>query len=128
MIFNERKIKSSISNISGNDYLKTFDMINKDLLIVGGMNKISIINVNQYKLVRIIDANNSKINGFLMINKNIFLTGDNNGTIMQWKIEGDNLILISKKEKAHDKNICSFIKIGNGHIASCSFDKSIKIW
>ena len=63
-----------------------------------------------------------------MLDENIFLTGDNNGIIRQWKIEGDNLILISEKGNSHDRNIYSIIKIGNGHIPSCSEDKSIKIW
>ena len=75
--------------------------------------------------------------------------------IKEWKIEGDNLILISQKEKAHNdyinylnvnllnkeyRNIYIFkffnlimkdrnlIKIGNGHFASASDDKTIKIW
>ena len=58
----------------------------------------------------------------------MFLTGDNNGLIRQWKIEGDNLILVSKKEKAHDKDINFLLNLGNGYIASASDDKSIKIW
>ena len=33
-----------------------------------------------------------------MLNKNILLTGDCAKIIRQWKIEEDNLILISKKE------------------------------
>ena len=52
---NERKIKSSISNINGSGYLCTFNMITKDLLIIGGKNKISIINVNQYRIIREIE-------------------------------------------------------------------------
>ena len=35
-----------------------------------------------------------------MLNENILLTGDYNKRIIQWKIEGDNLQLISKKENA----------------------------
>ena len=63
-----------------------------------------------------------------MLNENILLIGDENGVIREWKIEGNNLILISIKENAHNNLISSIIKIGNGHIASGSFDKSIKIW
>ena len=46
----------------------------------------------------------------------------------QWRIEGDNLILVSKKEKAHDSRINVVLNIGNGLIASGSDDKTIKIW
>ena len=63
-----------------------------------------------------------------MLNKNMLLTGDYVNNIRQWRIEGDNLILISKKEKAHDYGITNLLNLGNGHIASGSFDKTIKIW
>ena len=63
-----------------------------------------------------------------MLNKNMLLTGDNSYTLRQWKIEGDNLILVSKKEKAHDARINVLLNIGNGFIASGSDDNTIKIW
>ena len=63
-----------------------------------------------------------------MLNENIILTGDNNSIIREWKIERDNLILISKKEKAHNNYIYTLINMGNGYIASGSEDKLIKIW
>ena len=63
-----------------------------------------------------------------MLNKNILLTGDGRGIIREWKIEEDNLILISKKENAHNNSIFTLFNIGNGHIASGSADKLIKIW
>ena len=64
-----------------------------------------------------------------MLNKNMLLTGDSSSyTLRQWKIEGDNLILVSKKEKAHDNRINVLLNIGNGFIVSGSDDNSIKIW
>ena len=63
-----------------------------------------------------------------MLNKNILFTGDNEGIIREWKIEEDNLILISKKENADNSCITTLLNIGNGHIASGSFSRSIKIW
>ena len=56
------------------------------------------------------------------------LTGDDKKMIKQWRIEGNNLIIISTKENAHDKSIYILINIGNGHIASGSSDNKIKIW
>ena len=56
----------------------------------------------------------------MFIKKNMLLTGDYSKTIRQWKIDGGNLILISKKEQAHDKNIYVLLNMGNGLIASGS--------
>ena len=63
-----------------------------------------------------------------MLNKDMILTGDFNKRIIQWKIENDNLKLISKKENVHDNRIYTISKLGNGFILSGSTDKSIKIW
>ena len=126
----ERKIKASLSNISKrNDCREWLIMIRKDLLLIPGENQISIINTNEYKLIRIIDVPDSSwITGVCLLNKNMLLTGDYSKMIRQWKIDGDNLILISKKEKTHDKDINVLLNIGNGLIASCSDDYTIKIW
>ena len=104
-------------------------MVNKELLLIPGINKISIININKYSLLKIIKVpNSSYIIGTCMLNENILLTGDNNKAIRKWKVEGDNLKLISIKENAHNNAIFSIIKNGVGHIISGSSDKSIKIW
>ena len=125
---NKKKIKSSISNISKSWY-SPFIMISKELLFISGENKISIININKYKLIRVIEVPNSSwINGACILNDNIILTGDSNLIIREWRIEGDNLVLISKKEKAHNNYIYTLLNMGNGYIASGSYDKSIKIW
>ena len=63
-----------------------------------------------------------------MLNENIILTGDDKSIIREWKIEGDNLILISKKENAHEEGILTLLNMGNGFIASGSYDKLFKIW
>ena len=104
-------------------------MIQKELLLIPGENQISIINTNQHNLVRKIEVPDSGwINGVCILNKNMLLTGDCSNTLRQWKIEEDNLILVSKKEKAHDNYIDVLLNIGNGFIASGSYDKTIKIW
>ena len=58
----------------------------------------------------------------------MILTGDYNKRIIQWKIENDNLKLISIKENAHDKQIYTLSKLGNGLILSGCADNSVKIW
>ena len=126
----ERKIKTSISNISKyNGCREWFIMMTKDLLVIPGENKISIINVNHYNVARIIEVPHSSwICGICILNENMILTGDYAEIIRQWRIEGDNLILVSKKEKTHDSDINVLLNLGNGQIASGSDDYSIKIW
>ena len=63
-----------------------------------------------------------------MLNKDIIITWDENKRIIQWKIENDNLKLISIKENAHDNSIYTLSKLGDGLILSGSYDNSVKIW
>ena len=126
----ERKKKASINNISKiNDSYERILMITKDLLFIAGNNKISLVNVNQHSLIRVIDIKDSGwIGDVCILNENTILTGDWKETIRQWKIEGDNLILNSKKEKTHDDDINGIYNLGNGYIITGSYDNSIKIW
>ena len=128
-LLNKKNI-NSISNINKhNGSSEWFIMISKELLLIPGENKISIINVKEYKLVRIIEVSGSSwIYGVCMLNKDMLLTGDYSKVIRQWKIEGDNLILLSKKEKAHDDDINVLLNLEDGHIASGSDDHTIRIW
>ena len=104
-------------------------MLNKDFLAVPGKNRITIIDVNNYRIARLIDGNGSSwIFGSCIMNENILLTGDDNYSIRQWKIEGDNLTLISKKDNAHNGDINTLINLGNGHFASGSDGGTVKIW
>ena len=104
-------------------------MISKDLLLITGENKISIVNVNTYNIINVIEASGSGcIYSACLLNKDIILTGDAKGRIIQWKIENDNLKLISKKENAHDDEIYTLSKLDNGLILSGSCDKTVKIW
>ena len=129
MFFLNNNHINSISNISKYNGLSWFVLISKELLVVPGQNKLSIVNLNEYKLVRIIEVpGSSYIFGACMINKNMLLTGDESKVLRQWRVEGDNLILWYQKEKAHDKDINVLLNLGDGHIASGSDDKTIKIW
>ena len=108
-------------------HLDSLIMMTKDLLLVAVENKLKIINVKLYNLIKIIDVpGSSTINCICMLNDNMLLTADEYGRIIQWKIEGDNLKLFSKKELAHKGAICTLLKIGNGLILSGGND--VRIW
>ena len=126
---NKKKIKNinSISIASG--IYDSLLMISKDLLLITGYNKISVINVNSYNLIRTINSSNSSwINAACILNKDMILTADENKRIVVWKIRGDNLKLISIKEDAHDERIYTLSTLGNGLVLSGGDDCSIKIW
>ena len=125
-----RKIITKINNIClTSNIWDSLIMITKDLLLVTGENKLSIINVNLHNIIRTIDVPGSGcIYCACMLNENTLLTSDYNKRIIQWKIEGDNLKLISKKENAHEHHIYTLSKIGKGLIISGSGDKYVKIW
>ena len=127
---NKKKINKIINNISVAHYIwDSLLMISKDLLLITGDNIISIVNINSYELIKSIKLFGSeRVFTACILNKNIILTGDENGRIIQWKIEKDNLKLIYIKENAHDNWIFTLSKLGNGLILSGSKDKSIKIW
>ena len=126
----ENKIIERISKISIPTYFSDCClMISKDLLLITGINKISIINVNLYNLIRIVDASGSScIYTACLLNKNILLTVGQKKGIIQWKIEDDNIKKISKKENAHEDKIYTLLKLESGLILSGSRDKLVKIW
>jgi WD40 repeat protein len=104
-------------------------MISKDLLLAGNNNKISVINVNSHNIIRTINSSDSSsIYTICKINENQLLTGDDNHKIKQWKIEGDNLVLISTKENAHNNRIYTILKIRDNHILTGDSSGEEKIW
>ena len=126
----EKKVITKINNIELRSYIfKCMIIIEKDLLFLGGYNQLYIINVKQYKLIEPINSHGSGyIACNLLLDENILLTGDNNGGLIQWKIENNNLLRISIKEKAHDGRINTLLKIENDFILSGGDDEIIKIW
>ena len=128
-ILERKKIKTleNISKINSRD--EKILMITEDILFIGGENKISLINVNQHNLIRVIDVpGSSYISAICLINNNTLITGDYSEVLRQWRIEGDNLIFVSKKEKIHSLDITSLLFLENKKLVSASDDKTIRIW
>ena len=105
------------------------NMITKDLLVITGRERLYVVNVNQYNLVREILAPDSYF--FYVsckLNKNTVVTGDYYGQIKLWRIDGDDLKLISTT-KAHNKCLYVLKKLVDGSILSSSLDNGeFKIW
>ena len=82
-------MKSKINNINSNDRIfKGFIMISEELLVIPEKNKIAIINIKEYNLIKIIDVSNSNsVIGIRMLNDNILFTRDSNVIIKQLKLK-----------------------------------------
>ena len=63
-----------------------------------------------------------------MLNTNTIIIGDNNGTLREYIIEGDNLKLFSKKGKADNDTIYTILNLSNNQFATGFGDNTIKIW
>ena len=126
----ERKNITKINNISVTDYIcDILLMMSNDLLLAAGENKLTIININSHSIIRNIDVSGSSwICSACLLTNDIILTADYYHRIIQWRIQHDNLELISKKENAHDSCINVLKKIGNGLIMSGDYNGEVKIW
>ena len=112
-----------------NNIFDSLLMMSNDLLLAAGSNKLTIININSHSIIRSIDVSGSSwINSACLLTDDIILTADDNHRIIQWRIQHDNLELISKKENAHDSCINVLKKIGNGLIMSGDYNGEVKIW
>ena len=68
-------------------------------------------------------------NCILKLSNNLFLTGDGNGTITQYKIENKKLFKESYKNKSHENNCIYAMTVLNDMIISgCRSNNEIKIW
>ena len=126
--FIKKKTNKTMSNITVTAF-NSLLMLTKELLLICRYNKITIMNVYTYNIVRSIDVPDSDwISSVIRFNKDQIVTADENKRIILWKIEGDNLRMITKNDKAHDGCIFSLTKLPNGTILSGGLDCSAKIW
>ena len=98
--------------------------INDNEVIIAGDRKVYLIDINNYLILHEInsDCNNNCI---LNLSNDLFLIGDDNGTITQYKIENKKLIKKSFKNQSHQKKIYA-MTILNDMIISAG--NEIKIW
>ena len=96
-------------------------------LIVGGRNKIHLIDCMLYKIIFQIDIK-YWIWSINNLNENEFITGGDNGYLTIWKLDNDKIIKIYEKRSVHNDCINAIIKLKNENIIlTCSDDKKVKI-
>ena len=126
--FIKNKINKTISNITVTAF-NSLLMLTKDLLLICRYDKITVMNVYTYNIVRTIDVPDSDwISSIIRYTRDQIVTADENKRIILWKIEGDNLRMITKNNNAHDGCIFSLTKLPDGTILSGGLDCSAKIW
>ena len=105
--------------------------INNDEVVVAGIKKVYLIDIkdmNNYQIINEINCDYCNLS-ILKLSNNLFLTGDSNGTITQYKIENKKLFKESYKNKLHENNWINAMTILNDMIISgCSDNNEIKIW
>ena len=102
-------------------------MFGKDLLLLGGTNKIDIYNVNKGFTIQTIKTKDKyRMYRFLMINEHCFLGGDSAGNIYVFKEKNGNIIN-TNIFRAHDKLIRSLERYKDNIIVTGS-DDSVKFW
>ena len=99
--------------------------LNNEEIVIAGNEKVYLIDINNYLILHEINSD-FRNECILKLSNNLFLIGDSNGTITQYKIENKKLIKESFKNKSHGKSISS-MTILNDMIISCS-ENEIKIW
>ena len=105
--------------------------INNDEVAVAGYNKVYLIDIkdiNNYQIINEINCDYYNCS-ILKLSNNLFLTGDENGTITQYKIENKKLFKESYKNKSHENyGIYAMTILNDMIISGCVDNNEIKIW
>ena len=88
--------------------------------------------IEVYDIEKMIKVREFKINGnikvFCKLTDDLLLSGDENGTIIQWKLHGINFNELCKREKAHNGSVEDIITLNNGAVVSVGLDCFVKVW
>ena len=101
--------------------------LNEDEIAVVENKKVLLIIINNYEILHEINCDNMNF-CILKLSNNIFLTGDEKGTITQYKIENKKINKESSKYNAHENIIYSMTIINNMIISGGKNSNDIKLW
>ena len=101
--------------------------INENEVVVAGNKKVYLIDINNYLILNEIDT--EYVNHcILKLSNNLFLIGDHNGIITQYKIANKKLIKESFKNNSHKNSIYSMTILDDMIISGGYDSNEIKIW
>ncbi len=101
--------------------------INDDEVVVAGVGKVYLIDINNYLILHEINSDCCN-NCILKLSYDLFLIGDEKGTITQYKIENKKLIKESFKFKSHENQIISMTFLNDLIFSGSNYNNEIKIW
>ena len=101
--------------------------INDNEVAVAGNGKVYLIDINNYLILHEINSD-CKNDCILKLSFNLFLIGNDNGTITQYKTENKKLIKESSKIKSHENRIYSMTLLNDMIISGGLNSNIIKIW
>ena len=126
--FNLNIIKARFKNINITPWNNSLKMIDDKFLCVFGKNEITVFNVFKYNIVNKINTLKSDFLSCFILIQDRLITGDWNGNLKEWKIEGSNIVEKTIMERAHTTGIVSMDLLQDGRIVTASQDKTLKIW
>ncbi len=107
--------------------------LNNDVVAIAGDKKVYLIDIINYldinKNLILHEINYDYSNySILKLSNKLFLIGDYNGNIIQFKIENKKLFKESYKNNSHEKNIYAMTILNDMIISGCTGNNEIKIW
>ena len=122
-LIKKKKLKTLNNLKLFTNFLCRIIKINDNEIAIGGDGKVYLIDINNYLILD--EINSDCLNHcILKLSNNLFLIGDKNGTITQYKIENKKLIKESIK-KSHENGITSMTILNDMIISGRN---EIKIW
>ena len=101
--------------------------LNDKEVVVAGDKIVYLIDIENYLILCKFNSNDySKC--ILKLSNNLFLIGDTNGTITQYRIKNKQIIKESYKNKSHDDRLYSMTILNNMIISGNGKKNEIKIW
>ena len=126
----ERKEKIKILNnlsLSSIDLGERIIKLSDNQVAVAGNKKVYLIDINTYQILDEIDCDNKNF-CILKLSQYLFLTGDEKGTITQYKIKNKKIIKESCKNDSHESYIFSMINLNDIIITGGYYNNIIKFW
>ena len=100
--------------------------LNNDQIVVAGYNKIYLVDINNYVILNKINSNRN--DSIIKISHDLFLIGEENGTISQFRVKNKQINKESYIKEAHDNSIWSIIYLNDMIISGGFGSNLIKIW